>query len=423
MESQHTVSDQQPDPSPHGDGDNTDSEIRLNPSMLEVGASLSLPDSITPGGASRTAPDTYYEELAQAAASLREEAFFDYSTGRSGLLSLSRHYRILTAVPSDDGFGDNVPADDTEMDDIPQVEMNPGTNAFGIIAGKTPSLASPSSPLTSRAQDYTDDVPSQAAPSLHRGNSVSREVQHSSAQGLNTKTDEARSPPLSGAQAVPSHDAPYRAPCRRSRRTAAEANYYEGSDTEMTDSDAADVKGGGQSVLKDGRLSSERRQPSRKVGTAVRSSKRSGRKRVQRSAASLQSLRATLSETDLGAKDPRDYDSPFENHSVRFMIENGQPVIRVQYDLPVCLFHADNANIASGWSESAQAEGKADRATSARRRYTKDEDDLLWKLKEEDKLPWPKIHEKFCESFPSRPIGSLQVHYSSKVKPQELEQV
>ncbi|KFZ18875.1 hypothetical protein V502_03915 [Pseudogymnoascus sp. VKM F-4520 (FW-2644)] len=44
--------------------------------------------------------------------------------------------------------------------------------------------------------------------------------------------------------------------------------------------------------------------------------------------------------------------------------------------------------------------------------YSEDDDELLIQLKEKDKLPWDEI----AEYFPERTKGSLQVHYTSKLK-------
>ncbi|KFY03012.1 hypothetical protein O988_01734 [Pseudogymnoascus sp. VKM F-3808] len=44
--------------------------------------------------------------------------------------------------------------------------------------------------------------------------------------------------------------------------------------------------------------------------------------------------------------------------------------------------------------------------------YSEDDDELLIWLKEKDKLPWDKI----AEHFPERTKGTLQVHYSTKLK-------
>jgi hypothetical protein len=44
--------------------------------------------------------------------------------------------------------------------------------------------------------------------------------------------------------------------------------------------------------------------------------------------------------------------------------------------------------------------------------YSEDDDELLIRLKEKDKLPWDKI----AEHFPERTKGTLQVHYCTKLK-------
>jgi len=110
-----------------------------------------------------------------------------------------------------------------------------------------------------------------------------------------------------------------------------------------------------------------------------------------------------------------------ENALLRCMAENGKPVFQLQFNLSPGLLHDCASSIASGRpnSTSVGAMGKAHQSTSTRLRYTRSEDDLLLKLKAEEKLPWSEIRQRFCEVFPSRPMESLQVHYSTKVKHRE----
>jgi hypothetical protein len=136
--------------------------------------------------------------------------------------------------------------------------------------------------------------------------------------------------------------------------------------------------------------------------------------------ASPASSQATSPEADLAAILATCRGWPLEKASLRCTIESGKPVFQLQFNLPP-LLHSYTSHIASNRldSPSLRAVSKARRAPSPRPRYTPSEDDLLLQLKEEEKLSWPKIHQRFCEKFPGRRIESLQVHYSTKVKPRE----
>lgn len=49
-------------------------------------------------------------------------------------------------------------------------------------------------------------------------------------------------------------------------------------------------------------------------------------------------------------------------------------------------------------------------------KFTKDEDELLIKLKEVDCLPWVEIHRRFSKEYRGQSQGTLQVRYSNKLK-------
>ena len=112
---------------------------------------------------------------------------------------------------------------------------------------------------------------------------------------------------------------------------------------------------------------------------------------------------------------------PLENASLNCTIDNGKPVFQLQCNLPPRLLYGCIGHITEYQTKSSslQPVSKTLRVTAARERYTSAEDDLLLKLKLKENLPWPKVHQRFCKVFPKRSIGSLQVHYSTKVKPRE----
>ncbi|KAI9710438.1 MAG: hypothetical protein M1828_002168 [Chrysothrix sp. TS-e1954] len=55
-------------------------------------------------------------------------------------------------------------------------------------------------------------------------------------------------------------------------------------------------------------------------------------------------------------------------------------------------------------------------STVSRRLFTQEEDALLLRLKARETLSWEAIYSKFTKRYPGRTIGSLQVHYSTKLR-------
>jgi hypothetical protein len=108
---------------------------------------------------------------------------------------------------------------------------------------------------------------------------------------------------------------------------------------------------------------------------------------------------------------------PLESASLTCTMDCGKPLFQLQFRLPP--MSDGTSRVTDDRLGPERAVGKARRAPSARPRYTTSEDDLLLELKSKKQLPWSKIHKLFCEEFPARPVESLQVHYSTKLKPQE----
>lgn len=106
---------------------------------------------------------------------------------------------------------------------------------------------------------------------------------------------------------------------------------------------------------------------------------------------------------------------PLESASLICTMDCGKPLLQLQFRLPPV--HDGASRVAQDGLGSERAVGKSRRAPSAKVRYTSSEDDLLLELKSKKQLPWSKIHKRFCEKFPARPVESLQVHYSTKLKP------
>lgn len=284
------------------------------------------------------------------------------------------------------------------------------------------------------------------APQQHPSETAQdREVK---AATYDTKVEDATSPPSPRSQ-----DAAYPplgpAGRRRSRRTAAQkvAYYDDGSstDTDMgcvdsQDDDECSLTAGAERG--EGEVSDEDEQPPRKrrkpsmpsealrfkrshraesLSTSIKRSMKCGEHVRITGVASPASSQATIPEAELGAMLTKCGEWPLENASLKYTIDSDTPVFQLQFNVPPRLLYDYTSRIAGNQtkSPSLRAVSKARRAPSARLRYTPSEDDLLLKLKSRDKLPWPEIHQRFCEVFPARPIESLQVHYSTKVKARE----
>ena len=54
----------------------------------------------------------------------------------------------------------------------------------------------------------------------------------------------------------------------------------------------------------------------------------------------------------------------------------------------------------------------------SRKLFTQEEDELLFRLKTRN-LSWEVIYSKFTKRYPGRTIGSLQIHYSTKLHKRE----
>ena len=361
--------------------------------------------------------------------------------------------------------------EDPDMDEvIRQISIATRSDASKSSAGSDPghTLPPPSPATTVEPQYHSCDVPFHATSSCHADSTGPRDDLQQFSTGMgqcreletasyDIKTEEAASPPSPHAPDAPS---PSLGPggFRRSRRTARRVTYYSNESDSSTDIDCASsqdideyslaASAAGVEVDVSDEDEDERERPLRKrrklsmpstraigsgaarverphqAGTPSRGPRRpvKGRGHVRTTCnASPTSSGAPISDSDLGAMLTRCGGWSLENASLRCMAENGKPVFQLQFNLSPGLLHDRASSIASGRpnSPSVRATGKAHQSTSTRLRYTRSEDDLLLKLKAEEKLPWSEIRQRFCEVFPSRPMESLQVHYSTKVKHRE----
>ncbi|KAH6866156.1 hypothetical protein B0T10DRAFT_74951 [Thelonectria olida] len=125
--------------------------------------------------------------------------------------------------------------------------------------------------------------------------------------------------------------------------------------------------------------------------------------------------------TEVGAVLARFEEWPLENVSLKRIMENGRTTFQLQFDWTPCTEreHASSPDRSCADSPSRRTVRRAKRASATRVRYTTAEDGLLIKLKEDDRLAWPEIHQRFSETYPGRSVESLQVHYSTKIKNRE----
>lgn len=64
--------------------------------------------------------------------------------------------------------------------------------------------------------------------------------------------------------------------------------------------------------------------------------------------------------------------------------------------------------------------GKPTCSSRKRLDYSAEENRLLVQLREEESLPWSEVSKRFDQRFPGRSQGSIQVHWSTKLKKQRL---
>ncbi|KAH6986798.1 hypothetical protein EDB80DRAFT_511541, partial [Ilyonectria destructans] len=124
----------------------------------------------------------------------------------------------------------------------------------------------------------------------------------------------------------------------------------------------------------------------------------------------------TSDETEVRAVLASFEEWPLENASLKRITENGKTTFQLQFDWTPCAKpgHASSAVRDRVDSPSTRTRGKLGLALRAK--YTPQEDDLLIELKEgREILTWPQIHQRFSETYPGRALGSLQVHYSTKL--------
>ena len=105
--------------------------------------------------------------------------------------------------------------------------------------------------------------------------------------------------------------------------------------------------------------------------------------------------------------------------SKRLILE-GVGVFRLEFERPLCTEHGQvntSPGNSHGLTTTERTQGRKRRTCGgARAKFTREEDKLLIKLRRQGSLPWSEIYQRFSLAFPGRSRGSLQVHYSTKLK-------
>ena len=106
--------------------------------------------------------------------------------------------------------------------------------------------------------------------------------------------------------------------------------------------------------------------------------------------------------------------------SKRVIVE-GIGIFRLEFERTLCASH-QQGGVTKGDSQSIKprkARFQTRKNRSVGGRFTRGEDDLLLKLRRHKNLSWSETHREFNEIYRGRSQGSLQVHYSTKLKDYE----
>ncbi|KAM6516696.1 hypothetical protein FALCPG4_014870 [Fusarium falciforme] len=179
----------------------------------------------------------------------------------------------------------------------------------------------------------------------------------------------------------------------------------------------------------------KRHKPSRSSYSSVRStptSARDSRRRKRSTRAIARSLRerdtsvlSLLSPTPSRARSipseasavlARFQEWSLENVSMKRVTEDGKTTFQFQFEWPLCTDHPHATSVIHDSTRSVATRKTTKRAPARRAKYSDDEDSFLIQLKEEEKLGWAEIRQRFAQRFPERGGSSLQVHYCTKLK-------
>ncbi|CAI6099894.1 unnamed protein product [Clonostachys chloroleuca] len=109
---------------------------------------------------------------------------------------------------------------------------------------------------------------------------------------------------------------------------------------------------------------------------------------------------------------------PLQGAMLKRLFVDGKVTFQLQFGWEPCVgghspgSHSDNRSHTQGAEGSHRTQ-----RSPASNDYTREEEDLIVKLKEEQQLRWPEIHKQFSDKFPQRRSqGSLQVRYCTRLK-------
>ena len=107
--------------------------------------------------------------------------------------------------------------------------------------------------------------------------------------------------------------------------------------------------------------------------------------------------------------------------SKRVIVE-GVGVFRLEFERSLCAKHRQRGIVehySRGSTKITKPRYQKTQNRSVGGKFTDDQDALLLKLRRHKKLSWSETYRQFSLKFPGRSRGSLQVHYSTKLKARE----
>lgn len=112
---------------------------------------------------------------------------------------------------------------------------------------------------------------------------------------------------------------------------------------------------------------------------------------------------------------------PLKDVVLKRTILDGRATFQLQFEWPVYTMHT--AEEGKGHKKKSRrtprtassTASQGSHASSRRIKFSKEEDELLWRLKNKG-ITWSEIHKRFSVAYPGRSCGALQVRYCTKLK-------
>ncbi len=120
---------------------------------------------------------------------------------------------------------------------------------------------------------------------------------------------------------------------------------------------------------------------------------------------------------------------PLGNAVLKRVVINGQATFQLQFTWDPCTNDKHKASTVKGVQSnilvkscrSTRRKTATRRKTGSRSSWTHEEEEFLIELKKEG-LTWNNIHKRHKEAFPERSVGTLQVHYCTKLKGRQQQE-